>query len=157
MASRWPSWAPVPARASDSPYKLAVHATPAKRKFFARGTLLNLSPRRLLSALVATSLLYAAFARRLHLLSGKSVMRNWLISLSALVLVAFSARAQHPFLLHSMASRRVPLRWWLPARFSLDRWTISGNSCQGWSQQWPKNRGHSSMSGASIQTRKLIT
>ena len=96
MASRWPSWAPVPARDSDSPYKLAVHATPAKRKFFARGTLLNLSPRRLLSALVATSLLYAAFASRLHLLSGKSVMRNWPISLSALVLVAFSARAQTP-------------------------------------------------------------
>jgi len=36
------------------------------------------------------------------------------------------------------------LPWWLPARFSLDRWTISGNSCQGWSQRWPKNQGHSS-------------
>ncbi len=58
------------------------------------------------------------------------MMRKLLISLSALVLVAFPVRAQTPVL------------WWLQARFSLDRWTIFGSLCQGWLQRWPRNQGH---------------
>jgi hypothetical protein len=83
-------------------------------------------------------------------------MQKLLISLSALVLVAFSARAQTPATApqHSLKAGSIALV--VTAKFSLDRWTISGNSCQGWSQQWPKNQGHSSMSGVPALLQRII-
>ena len=57
-----------------------------------------------IAALASTWLLQSGY-----LLSRKSVMRNWLISLSALVLVAFPVRAQTPVPQHGLKAGYIAL------------------------------------------------
>ena len=87
---------------------------------------------------------------------GNLVMRKLLISLGALVLVAFPVHAQTPAPQHGLKAGYITLvvtAEVLPGQMDNFR-----NFCQGWSQRWPpKNQGHSSMSGASIQTKRLTT
>jgi hypothetical protein len=129
--------------------------TSAQENPFARGTLLNLSPRRLPATLAATSLLYVLLQGG-SLLSRKSVMRNWLISLGALVLVAFPVHAQTPAPQHGLKAGYIAMVVTgevLPGQ--MDNFRQLATRMVAAVAEEPGTLVY--VSGASNQTRKFIT